>query len=127
MLKMPRQCQVNGLSVLTSILVVAQAVNAIDVSFTGLTLTLSNIPYYVPPRPVGKTSGNLHNSTAGDFDLLPITVVEARQKDIRKDDLKDIVANFSNIDDVYQDTFLQGKATVHPWFAKLSCRLRLTD
>ncbi|TWU72696.1 hypothetical protein ED733_003806 [Metarhizium rileyi] len=75
---------------------------------TGLTLRLENVPYYVPPRSIGVIPWHKQDSKGSGFDLAPITIVTKHSGTLGREELEDIVANFSSVDDVFQAGFLQG-------------------
>ncbi|EFY97850.1 glutamyl-tRNA(Gln) amidotransferase [Metarhizium robertsii ARSEF 23] len=78
------------------------------IRITGLTLQLNNVPYYVPPQSIGVIPQPANSSKARDFDLVPITVVTSNHGKFGQDELENTTTEFSGIDDVFQDGFLQG-------------------
>ncbi|KAK2595476.1 hypothetical protein QQS21_006816 [Conoideocrella luteorostrata] len=79
-----------------------------EIQLTGLTVQLNDIHYYVPPHPVGHIAGNRSKTSLIDAGLLPITVLSAPNDGIDKQHWIDTFANFSRLDDVFQDGFLDG-------------------
>jgi hypothetical protein len=84
--------------------------NPVDFEFTGLTLQLSGIHYYIPPEAVGVIPQPPNNTRSGVFDLVPITIVTSNDGKFEKTRLEDVINTFSSIDDVFQDGFLHGES-----------------
>lgn len=95
-----------------AMLLAVSSTSEAHIHITGLTLQLNNVPYYVPPQSIGVISQPANNSKARDFDLVPITVVTSNYGKFGQDELENITTEFSGIDDVFQDGFLQGAPTI---------------
>lgn len=83
---------------------------------TGQTVLLDDVPYYIPPDPVGSIPRGLlietttaTSATAGG--LLPLTVFNCTTSGgpFGAADLQDAVDAYSRLDDVFSSGFLQGE------------------
>lgn len=88
-----------------SILLSIHYVHGVSLLSTGVTVTLNDIPYYIPPDPVTTLSTKLQqlNGVASVGGLVPMTVI-----DTTGEDFSQTVSNYTTTDDVFQDGFLQG-------------------
>jgi hypothetical protein len=76
---------------------------------TGTTVSLNNVPYYIPPFAVSSIeSEGFRAVESWDFDFLPITVIHTDSHSFDESDLSLLTANFTQQDDVFQIGFLQG-------------------
>lgn len=71
---------------------------------TGTTVFLNDVAYYIPPMPVATLPFPKTLSTKSAF--VPITILRTAG-DIATADVSSLVANFANVDDVYQPAFLE--------------------
>ena len=87
---------------LFSLLVSAQ----VQLTSTGLTVSLNDIHYFVSPYSVGNVSvdGTYLSSAASIHGFYPVTVI---QQDVTIQGIPAIIQNFTNTDDVFQSAFLQ--------------------
>ena len=82
----------------------------LDLTLTGTTLTLNEIPYYVPPHAIGSIRGNLSNVVECSG-LAPITILNTESHSFDLNTFDALTEHFKEIDDVFQDGFLQGKVS----------------
>lgn len=83
---------------------VASSVQA-ALSATGFTVSLTDVDYFLPPKPVAKISGC--NEIQGLFEhapFVPFTVVKAEGQSL---DIASLTAGYKD-DDVWQEGFMQG-------------------
>lgn len=76
----------------------------------GMTVTLNDIPYYVPASPIATVECDAKRlgaitSVAG---LVPLTVIETSALTFSQNDFDATVARYMASDDVFQTGFLQG-------------------
>lgn len=75
------------------------------VSSTGFTVSLQDVHYFLPPKPVAKISGCCEiKASFQDSSFVPFTVV----KSTSNVDIASITASYSK-DDVWQKGFLEGQ------------------
>lgn len=69
------------------------------VSSTGFTVSLADVDYFLPPKPIASIAGceGLH-SLFGDDIFAPFTVLDGSSS----------VSSFADVDDVWQEGFLEG-------------------
>ncbi|TKA76728.1 hypothetical protein B0A49_01173 [Cryomyces minteri] len=82
---------------------------AATLSSTGITVTLNDVPYYIPPRSVGTLPANkgLIEAATSAGGLLPLTVISTPSFTYGSSDLAATVASYTASDDVFQDGFLE--------------------
>lgn len=73
---------------------------------TGQTVTLNDIPYYVPPEPVN--SIRIPKNTKLNSGLNTLTVFKPTALPFRKEELEAVVEDYLREDDVFATEFLQG-------------------
>jgi len=75
------------------------------VSSTGFTVSLTDIDYFLPPKPVAKISSCEEIQTAfEDAPFVPFTVVKAQDSGL---DVASLTASYAH-DDVWQEGFMDG-------------------
>lgn len=75
------------------------------VSSTGLTVSLTDVDYFLPPKPIAKISGCKELSTSfEDAMFVPFTVVKAQGYGV---DVAALTASYAE-DDVWQEGFMEG-------------------
>ena len=75
------------------------------VSSTGFTVSLTDVDYFLPPRPIAKISGCKELSTSfEDAMFVPFTVVKAQGYGV---DVAALTASYAE-DDVWQEGFMEG-------------------
>ncbi|KAF2458456.1 amidase signature domain-containing protein [Lineolata rhizophorae] len=73
----------------------------------GITMMLSEVPYFVAPESVGSVSIQTFNfSGSGAAGLVPVTVITTLQS-FSTEDLSSVALDFGNRDDVFQQAFLE--------------------
>lgn len=92
--------------------VVAAIVGEVQALLTsnGMTVTLNDIPYYIPASPIATIECDSKRlgasiSVAG---LVPLTVIQTSSLTFSQNDLDATVAKYMASDDVFQTGFLQG-------------------
>jgi hypothetical protein len=80
---------------------------SITLASNGLSLTLSDIPYYVSPYAAGNITVNANalSKSASVNGFYPVTIVQGT---VSSNELPDLVTNFTSSDDVFQTAFTQG-------------------
>ncbi|KAI0776279.1 amidase signature enzyme [Trametes elegans] len=78
----------------------------VDVQLTGRTLTVGNVSYYVPPLPVSTllNAGTLWKPRSSE--LIPFSVIPTSQTVFNEAALEHTVAEWSEKDDVWSESFL---------------------
>ena len=81
---------------------------------TGSTVELGGVPYYVPSAAVLSLPTSFYvdvlaGANASDHPWIPITVVTASSKTLSIAGLKDILRSYNKNDDVWTNSFLQGR------------------
>ena len=75
------------------------------VSSTGFTVSLTDVDYFLPPKPIAKISGCKELSTSfEDVMFVPFTVVKAQGYGV---DVAALTASYAE-DDVWQEGFMEG-------------------
>ena len=75
------------------------------VSSTGFTVSLTDVDYFLPPKPIAKISGCKELSTSfEDAMFVPFTVVKAQGYGV---DVAALTASYAK-DDVWQEGFMEG-------------------
>lgn len=75
------------------------------VSSTGFTVSLTDVDYFLPPKPIAKISGCKELSTSfEDAMFVPFTVVKAQGYGV---DVAALTASYAE-DDVWQEGFMEG-------------------
>jgi len=75
------------------------------VSSTGFTVSLTDIDYFLPPKPVAKISSCEEiQASFEDAPFVPFTVVKAQNGSL---DVASLTASYAH-DDVWQDGFMDG-------------------
>jgi hypothetical protein len=93
-----------ALEFLVVVLLVVSNVYA-AVTSTGFTVSLADIDYFLPPRPVAKIFGNEElQKFFDDSSFVPFTVVKAEGSVV---DIASLIAGYAD-DDVWQEGFMQG-------------------
>ncbi|PHH86792.1 hypothetical protein CDD83_9749 [Cordyceps sp. RAO-2017] len=82
------------------------AVAAHSLVFTGATVKVDDIPYFVSPDAVGRISSNFATRAQG-LGLTPVTVLTVNTSSFESRDLQGQIKRFREVDDVFQDGFLQ--------------------
>lgn len=103
---MSSKSKVLALLAVTAIVCEVQAL----LTSNGMTVTLNDIPYYIPASPVATIECNSKKlgaatSLAG---LVPLTVIQTFSLTFSQNDFAAMVANYTASDDVFQAGFLQG-------------------
>lgn len=89
--------------VILSLVASAQAA----VSTTGFTVSLTDIDYFLPPKPVARIAGCEQIKAAFEDELfVPFTVVKGDSDSAL--DLASIKSKYAEQDDVWQEGFLEG-------------------
>ncbi|KAF2104459.1 glutamyl-tRNA amidotransferase [Rhizodiscina lignyota] len=76
-------------------------------SSTGFTVTLNDVPYYIPPKAIGSVPASTKLSSISPDSFTPITVVTASSFSYGESELAASVAEFKSSDDVFQDGFME--------------------
>ena len=77
------------------------------VSSTGFTVSLTDIDYFLPPKPVASIAGcNEIKAAFADGPFVPLTVVEGDGYGTL--DLASVTTKYAERDDVWQEGFLDG-------------------
>jgi hypothetical protein len=80
------------------------------VSSTGFTVSLTDVDYFLPPKPIAKISGCEEiKSSFEDALFVPFTVVKAQGNDVS---VASLTASYAQ-DDVWQEGFLEGVPRSH--------------
>lgn len=77
------------------------------VSSTGFTVSLTDIDYFLPPKPVATIAGcNEIKAAFADGPFVPFTVIRSTGDDTL--DVASVTAKYAEEDDVWQEGFLDG-------------------
>lgn len=88
-------------------LLVTNAV-ALTLTSTGGTLTLNDVPYYVPGTPYTTVSTRAFQGLQNVNSLVPVTVVNVAAGNDSLSDLESVIGKFAT-DDVWNSGFLEGR------------------
>ena len=100
-------------SILYTLIVCLPVVSTATFTFSGSTVELNNVPYYIPPVPISTIDVSYSDlqRCASVNGLVPLTVIWTSSRKLSQNDFAQTISNFLQTDDVFSIGFLEGIAS----------------